>query len=85
MMRSTGRSRPSVTSTTASDLWDTLAAEAAAESPLWGESLRPQHERDLVPVFSPLCDEQFALAIETIYEGYLLHYEIGRASCRERV
>lgn len=74
MTRSTGRSRSSVTSTTASDLWETLAAEAAAESPLWGESLRPPHERDLVPVFSPLCDEQFALAIETIYEGYLLHY-----------
>jgi hypothetical protein len=25
-------------------------------------------------VFSPLCHEQFALGVETIYEGYLLHY-----------
>ena len=40
--RSTGRSRPLATSsTTEVDVWETLAAEAAAESPLWGDSLRP--------------------------------------------
>ena len=55
-------------------LWETLAAEAAAESPLWGDSLRPADERETVPVFSLLCDERFALGVETIYEGYLLHY-----------
>lgn len=27
-----------------------------------------------VPVFSTLCDEQYALGLETIYEGYLCHY-----------
>jgi hypothetical protein len=27
-----------------------------------------------VAVFSPLADERFALGLETIYEGYLLHY-----------
>jgi len=27
-----------------------------------------------VPVFSPLAEERYALGLETIYEGYLLHY-----------
>ena len=27
-----------------------------------------------MPVFSLLCEEPFALGVETIYEGYLLHY-----------
>ena len=58
----------------ATDVWDRLAAEAAAESPLWKESLRLEHEREHVPVFSPLCEPVFALGVETIYEGYLLHY-----------
>lgn len=26
------------------------------------------------PVFSPLGEERYALGLETIYEGYLLHY-----------
>ncbi|MGE5274289.1 MAG: hypothetical protein ACM3QU_11110 [Verrucomicrobiota bacterium] len=52
-----------------------IAEEAAAESPLWGESLLPAAERDPVPVFSPLLsDARFAVGLETIYEGYLLHY-----------
>jgi len=55
-------------------LWDTIAEEATAESPLWGQALRPGVERDLEPVFSPLGDERFALGLETIYEGYLMHY-----------
>lgn len=58
----------------AAGVWETLAAEAAAESPLWADSLRPAEEREPIPVFSPLCDEVFALGVETIYEGYLLHY-----------
>jgi hypothetical protein len=55
-------------------LWDTIAAEATEESPLWGQALRPGVERELEPVFSPLGDERFALGLETIYEGYLMHY-----------
>ena len=51
-----------------------IADEAAAESPLWGEALLPRDERQLVPVFSPLGEEHYALGLETIYEGYLLHY-----------
>ena len=58
----------------ATEVWETLAAEAAAESPLWGDSLRPEADRETVPVFSPLCGDGYALGVETIYEGYLLHY-----------
>ena len=55
------------------DLWSTIADEAAVESPLWGEALRAEPERE--PVFSPLLPEpRYALGLETIYEGYLLHY-----------
>jgi hypothetical protein len=56
------------------DVWATIAGEAAAESPLWAAALRPAEEREPEPVFSPLADERFALGLETIYEGYLLHY-----------
>jgi hypothetical protein len=55
-------------------LWETIAAEAAHESPLWGAALRPPEEREPEPVFSPLAEERFALGLETIYEAYLLHY-----------
>jgi len=61
-------------STAEADVWEILAAEAAAESPLWGESLRPADERETVPIFSDLCEPEYALGVETIYEGYLLHY-----------
>jgi hypothetical protein len=52
-------------------LWETIAAEAERESPLWGEALSA---RDGEPVFSALADERYALGLETIYEGYLVHY-----------
>lgn len=57
---------------TATDVWDAIARSAAAESPLWAESLRADPER--LPLFSPLAQPRHALALETIYEGYLLHY-----------
>ena len=28
----------------------------------------------MLPVFSRLCEPRFALGLETIYEGYLVHY-----------
>jgi len=59
-------------------LWQTLADEAAAESELWLDALLPSEERKRVPVFSPLAEERFALGLETIYEGYLLHYGVPR-------
>jgi hypothetical protein len=55
-------------------VWETIAAEAATESSLWAETLLPRHKRQLVPVFSPLGPERHALGLETIYEGYLVHY-----------
>ena len=51
-----------------------MAVEAAAESPLWAEALRPEAEREPEAAFSPLGEERYALGLETIYEGYLLHY-----------
>jgi hypothetical protein len=56
----------------AADLWDELAAGAAGESPLWAEALSSEPER--APVFSALARPEHALAVETIYEGYLVHY-----------
>ena len=57
-------------------IWETLASEAAAESPLWRDALRADPER--LPVFSRLAPDRFALALETIYEGYLVHYGRSR-------
>ena len=70
---STGRSRPLRTSS-AADLWEELADGAAGESVLWAEALLPAGERAAEPVFSPLGPSGHALGVETIYEGYLVHY-----------
>ena len=51
-----------------------IASDAARESALWNASLRPREEQERDPVFSRLGEERYALGIETIYEGYLLHY-----------
>jgi hypothetical protein len=53
-------------------VWDTIVQEAARESRLWHEALAEEPERE--PVFSTLAEERYALGLETIYEGYLLHY-----------
>jgi hypothetical protein len=58
----------------ASDLWDVIALEAERESPLWGQTLLPAERRELQLVFSTLCEQRYAIGLETIYEGYLLHY-----------
>jgi hypothetical protein len=58
--------------TSTADLWEEIVAGAARESVLWQEALRADAER--VPVFSPLGDPRYALGVETIYEGYLVHY-----------
>jgi len=55
-------------------MWETIAEEAAAESPLWASCLLAGHERQPVAVFSPLAPERHRLGLETIYEGYLAHY-----------
>jgi hypothetical protein len=56
------------------DVWEAIAGEAAAESRIWRECLIPRAERQLYAVFSPLGEPRFALGLETIYEGYLVHY-----------
>jgi hypothetical protein len=55
-------------------IFDLIVEGAERESPLWASALRPQAEREPVAVFSPLCQERFAAGVETIYEGYLVHY-----------
>jgi hypothetical protein len=62
----------------ADELFNEIAQGATRESPLWADALLPASEREVEPVFSRLVsDPRFALGVETIYEGYLLHY--GRA------
>jgi hypothetical protein len=56
------------------DLWDEIAAAAARESELWAEALRPGERRRPAAVFSTVGEARFAIGIETIYEGYLVHY-----------
>ena len=63
-----------ISSPPAADVWETLAGEARGESRLWGEALRPPAEREREAVFSPLAPVRLALGLETIYEGYLVHY-----------
>jgi hypothetical protein len=55
-------------------MFEVMAREAGAESVLWTAALRPREVWEAEVVFSPLGEERFALAIESIYEGYLLHY-----------
>jgi hypothetical protein len=56
------------------DVWETITVEAERESRLWRDALRPAAERETAPLFSRLGDDRFALGLETIYEGYLVHY-----------
>jgi hypothetical protein len=55
-------------------VFDLIAEGAARESPLWASSLRAPEEREPIAIFSPLGRERFAPGVETIYEGYLVHY-----------
>jgi hypothetical protein len=57
-------------------MWETIAAEASAESSLWQDALKRVPEEQAV--FSPLAQERFRIGIETIYEGYLVHYGAPR-------
>src|SRR5437867_12545837 len=59
---------------TGADLWDTISADARRESKLWNSALRSPEKQDRRQIFSRLGAERYALGIETIYEGYLLHY-----------
>jgi len=65
-----------VTSSPTLDIWEAIARDAARESSLWGDALAADAQPE--PVFSPLGEERFALGLETIYEGYLVHYGTPR-------
>jgi hypothetical protein len=56
------------------DLWDAIVLEAAEESGLWGECSLHGATRRRCAVFSPLGEARYVLGLETIYEGYLVHY-----------
>jgi hypothetical protein len=60
--------------TSTGNVWETIAADAGHESALWNAALRPRDQQERNQVFSPLGEPRYALGIETIYEGYLLHY-----------
>jgi len=59
-------------------VWRTIATEAARESALWGSALLPEELRAREAVFSRLASEEHGVGIETIYEGYLVHYGRSR-------
>jgi hypothetical protein len=59
-------------------MWDTIAGDAARDSPLWADALLPVEKRRHEPVFSSLGSPELALGLETIYEGYLVHYGRSR-------
>jgi hypothetical protein len=63
-----------VSSSAALDVWETIAGEAADESELWAAALRGDPDPPPEAVFSRLAQERFVLGLETIYEGYLVHY-----------
>jgi hypothetical protein len=56
------------------DIWETIAGDAGRESALWTAALLDPDGQQRSAVFSPLGEPRYALGIETIYEGYLLHY-----------
>lgn len=59
-------------------MWETIAREAAAESPVWAAALLSEEERRDEAVFSKLAPPELALGLETVYEGYLVHYGRSR-------
>jgi hypothetical protein len=59
-------------------VWETITGGAAAESSLWAEATRAEDEQERELVFSRLAPLQHALGLETIYEGYLVHYGRSR-------
>ena len=59
-------------------MWDVIADDAAGESSLWADSLLPDGERKPEAVFSRLVPEELRIGVETIYEGYLVHYGRSR-------
>ncbi len=72
--RPDGRGGTGVLPVVTSSVWDTIAREAAEESPLWAAALRRPRRPRARPDLLASRSESFALVTESIYEGYLLHY-----------
>jgi hypothetical protein len=53
-----------------------VAGRARDASPLWGAALRDGPVGDAV--YGPRVQQRFALGLETIYEGYLVHHAESR-------
>jgi hypothetical protein len=53
-----------------------VAGRARAASPVWAAALRraPAGQAE----YGPRVDDRFALGVETIYEGYLVHHATSR-------
>ena len=60
------------------EIWEAIALEASRESRLWSDCLLPSATRQRCAIFSPLGEARYALGLETIYEGYLVHYGRSR-------
>ena len=60
----------------------TIAAGAARESPLWAAALRPTRARSGAGLLAARASSDFALGLETIYEGYLAPLRPRRGSSR---
>lgn len=59
-------------------MFEEIAAAASAESSLWADARLPHGELMCEAIFSALGPARHALGIETIYEGYLVHYGRSR-------
>ena len=53
-----------------------IAGRARAASPVWAAALR--EEPTGAAAYGPRVDDRFALGVETIYEGYLVHHATSR-------
>jgi hypothetical protein len=53
-----------------------VAGRARAASPLWASALRDRPAG--ADVYGPRVEQRFALGLETIYEGYLVHHAESR-------
>ena len=60
------------------ELWDDDRARRGRASRRSGATRCGPRPSGGEPVFSPLAEERFALGLETIYEGYLVHYGTPR-------
>lgn len=55
-----------------------LADRAAAASEVWARAALPPGARDEAPLFGPVAGPRFAVGVEAIYEGFLVHHARGR-------